>query len=245
MKVLYQPKGRAGEYAGWALNVALGCPHGCVFCYAPKCLHMTREKFRTNLAPRTAMVGKYLNADCQTLATREPGATVFMSFFCDPFGTERIATLTGWVLSVIAGEGLRPRILTKQGAIVQGYIAQLAATAAEVGVSLNNLFPSKWEPYAPPPVERVKTLELAHDAGLYTWVSVEPTIDPAQALQMMKSLVPCGIVNEWRVGKLNHFPEIADKVDWKAYYLEASKVLAGQKIYWKKDLLEAAGVCHS
>lgn len=31
--LLYQPKGAAGEYAKWALNLYNGCSHGCTYCY--------------------------------------------------------------------------------------------------------------------------------------------------------------------------------------------------------------------
>lgn len=31
--LLYQPRGAAGEYAKWALNLYNGCTHGCTYCY--------------------------------------------------------------------------------------------------------------------------------------------------------------------------------------------------------------------
>lgn len=32
-KLIYQPKGPAGEYAKWAVNLHNGCTHGCTYCY--------------------------------------------------------------------------------------------------------------------------------------------------------------------------------------------------------------------
>lgn len=32
-KALYQPKGKAGEYAKWACNFYNGCSNGCEYCY--------------------------------------------------------------------------------------------------------------------------------------------------------------------------------------------------------------------
>lgn len=32
-KLIYQPKGPAGEYAQWAVNLHNGCTHGCTYCY--------------------------------------------------------------------------------------------------------------------------------------------------------------------------------------------------------------------
>ena len=31
--LIYQPKGPAGEYAKWAVNLHNGCTHGCTYCY--------------------------------------------------------------------------------------------------------------------------------------------------------------------------------------------------------------------
>lgn len=31
--LIYQPKGAAGEYAKWAVNLHNGCTHGCTYCY--------------------------------------------------------------------------------------------------------------------------------------------------------------------------------------------------------------------
>jgi DNA repair photolyase len=33
--VIYEPKGKAGEYAPLALNLYAGCSHGCTYCFAP------------------------------------------------------------------------------------------------------------------------------------------------------------------------------------------------------------------
>jgi DNA repair photolyase len=35
-KAIYSPKGKAGEYAEYACNLYVGCPHGCTYCYLRK-----------------------------------------------------------------------------------------------------------------------------------------------------------------------------------------------------------------
>lgn len=39
MNVIYEPKGRAREYAPLACNLYMGCTHGCKYCYAPACMY--------------------------------------------------------------------------------------------------------------------------------------------------------------------------------------------------------------
>ncbi len=53
---------------------------------------------------------------------------------------------------------------------------------------------------------------LAHDRGIKTWVSLEPVIDPEQALILVDTLHR--YVSHWKVGKINHHPEAENGVDW-------------------------------
>ena len=56
MHPFYEPKGAAREYAPLALNLYNGCSHGCTYCYAPACVHRSREDFRTNVTPRKGII---------------------------------------------------------------------------------------------------------------------------------------------------------------------------------------------
>ena len=43
--VIYEPRGKAREYAPLAVNLYNGCGHSCEYCYAPSFIHTTRNKF--------------------------------------------------------------------------------------------------------------------------------------------------------------------------------------------------------
>lgn len=45
MSVIYEPRGRAREYAPLACNVYSGCDHGCKYCYAPAVIRKSRQDF--------------------------------------------------------------------------------------------------------------------------------------------------------------------------------------------------------
>lgn len=71
--------------------------------------------------------------------------------------------------------------------------------------------------------------------GIYTWVSIEPVIEPLEALVIIASLV--GKVDEFKIGKINHFPKFEINVDWANFLEKAEKLLQGEKYMIKKSLL--------
>jgi DNA repair photolyase len=45
MTIIYEPKGKAREYAPLAANLYKSCSHGCRFCFAPSAMRMGRDTF--------------------------------------------------------------------------------------------------------------------------------------------------------------------------------------------------------
>lgn len=50
--IIYHPAGQAGEYAPLATNPYRGCGHGCVYCYVPAAIRMSRTDFDAGAKPR-------------------------------------------------------------------------------------------------------------------------------------------------------------------------------------------------
>jgi hypothetical protein len=65
---------------------------------------------------------------------------------------------------------------------------------------------------------------------------MEPVIDPAQALALVKALHP--FVSHWKVGKLNYNKEISDHVDWPGFKADITSILnsLGADYYLKNSL---------
>jgi hypothetical protein len=94
----------------------------------------------------------------------------------------------------------------------------------------------EWEPGAASVEDRVKAIKAFHAAGIRTWVSIEPVVNPAQAVALIDELSPW--VDEWRVGKLNHHPH-AKTVDWYAFAASAIRALEDSgRDYMVKDALQ-------
>ena len=94
-----------------------------------------------------------------------------------------------------------------------------------------------WEPNAAPVEDRIDAIREAYRRGIPTWVSIEPIIIPQQALALIETL--SDVVDEWRIGKLNHHP-LAATIDWAAWaprLLDAAQ--ASGRRYMIKDALAA------
>jgi len=70
MNIIYEPKGRAREYAELAANLYSGCAHGCEYCYAPGALRVNRTDFRLCVKPRKDCL-QQLEKDAAKLAPDE------------------------------------------------------------------------------------------------------------------------------------------------------------------------------
>jgi DNA repair photolyase len=73
--------------------------------------------------------------------------------------------------------------------------------------------------------ERLTVLKTANKADIFTWVSLEPVIDPDQALEVIRIAHP--YVNFWKVGKLNHMKNYEQDVDWQKFLFDAETLLSG------------------
>jgi hypothetical protein len=115
----------------------------------------------------------------------------------------------------------------------------LLKLGGRLGTSLVwNTGPSeRWEPKAADVGDRLSAMVNAHEAGIYNWVSVEPVIDPAEAIEGVQMALMCH-ADEFRVGKINHNKALEEAVDWQAFTDEAYDLLlqSGKKFVFKQSL---------
>lgn len=242
-KLLYSPSGRAGEYAnhGFAANLYNGCTHGCRYCYVPACKRTTADKFHATVTPQKDVL-KRLEHDVNLGVLDEP---IFLSFSCDPYPPVSINEITREAINIILKSGNAVNILTKGGMrACRDFDLLSQGSRNKIGATLtffNSVWSKEWEPAAALPGNRISMLWHAMDKGIYTWVSMEPVIDPNQTIELIDQVAP--FVNEIRLGKWNHSAE-SNSINWKNFYHEAKARLDfhGVKYIIKDDLLNAAGV---
>jgi DNA repair photolyase len=240
MQSIYEPKGAAREYAPLALNLYRGCEHGCTYCYAPLCLHMTRENF-SNVSARAGIIDT-LEKDLKKFV---PKQTVLLSFTSDPYQPiERTLRLTRSALEVMDGVVPSVAILTKNTIVCDDFDI-IARNCWYVGTTLSCYSPEyakQYEPYAPLPAERIKMLEMAENAGIDTFVSVEPVLSEAELELLLQKIKHLKIRNGVRIGKWNHNAE-ANKINWKSVLDTAiSYANSGKPVYIKDELAKFGNV---
>ena len=82
MKIIYEPKARAAEYALLAVNHYKGCKHGCTYCYVPGVLRISNEEFHSKVEPKRDVLAR-VGADAKTLSGTD--RRVLLCFACDPY----------------------------------------------------------------------------------------------------------------------------------------------------------------
>ncbi len=234
--IIYAPAGQAGEYSALATNPYRGCGHKCSYCYVPNVLRMTRPDFDAGAVPRKDFLK---NLEKDAIKYRALGITeqCMLSFTTDPYHPGD-NTLTRPVLETLKAYGLGICTLTKGGhrAVRDIDLFRPGRDAfASTLTSLDEAFSRKWERGATLPLDRLRTLQEFHNAGIFTWVSLEPVLDTAATLEIIRQTHR--FVDLYKVGRVNYVG-LTKTTDWKKFTHDVLRVLddTGARHYIKKDL---------
>lgn len=240
--VIYRPAGNAGEYAPLATNPWKGCGHECLYCYVPNATKIDRGLFNEGAIFRGQSYIDRLKNDLRRHAHLSGTANeqIFITFSSDPFHLGDLAP-TRQVIEMLQGGGLAVCTLSKGGEralpFLDLYRPDRDAYAATL-TSLHDAFSLKWERKAALPGDRIATLKRFHEAGIFTWVSIEPTLSVEESLMIIKATR--GFVDHFKIGRANYLKEITRTTDWRDYTLRVIDLCAryGISHYIKKDLQE-------
>lgn len=238
--IIYPPKGQAGEYSKLAANPYRGCGNQCGYCYVPLVLKMQRQEFDAGAVPRENFINR-LTKDARKYQTLGISEQVMLSFTTDPYPVMRDggpSLLTRETIKVLRDHGMAFCTLTKGGsrALRDLDLFRPGRDAfASTLTSLDESFSLKWERQAALPADRIAALKHFHDAGIYTWVSLEPVLDTEATKQIIRETH--GFVNLYKIGRVNYVG-LTKTTDWKRFTQEIVELVnnLGVEHYIKKDL---------
>jgi DNA repair photolyase len=240
-KIIYAPKGQAGEYAPLAINIYRGCGHRCCYCWVPQYTHMSRAEFDAGAVPRKGFSIEQLRKEAAQLRAAEVTDQILLSFSTDPYhpGHPGGTVLTRETLIVLCEYGLGFCLLTKGGTRALRDIDLYRPTKDAFAVtltSLSNTFSQKWERNAPLPSDRIAALKAFFESGIFTWVSLEPTLHIEVSLAIVRATHE--FVDLYKVGRANYCGTLTKQTDWRTYTLRMIDLLTqlGKAHYIKQDL---------
>lgn len=234
--IIYAPRGQAGEYARLATNPYRGCGHKCAYCYVPKVLRMERAEFDAGANPRPDFL-KALTKDAAKYSAAGITEQVMLSFTTDPFNPYDMS-LTRSTLEILQDHGLGICTLTKGGSRALPYLDMFRPgrdAFASTLTSLDDAFSLKWERGAQLPGDRIATLKTFHAAGIFTWVSLEPTLNTDSSLAIIEATHE--FVDLYKIGRANYLP-MTYTTNWEEYTHRTVELVnrLGIKHYIKHDL---------
>ena len=261
MRIIYEPRGRAEEYALLAASGFGNCGSGCHYCFNYEALCRTYEEFRKPYVRKGVLTD--FRKDCEELAATGEQREILLSFTTDPYNElEDQYQITRAMIQILIENGLHFTILTKGKRPLRDIdLLQEEPNLCRFGTTLtliDEMVRELWEPGATPGKFRVECLQYAATHGIRTWASIEPVIYPNQSLELMRLAAP--YCQEFRIGKLNHtgsghLKEFMASIRYVPptdeqmvqFVKDAAELLewTGRKGIFKKDMqpyLKAAGI---
>ena len=234
--LIYAPKGQAGEYAPLATNPYRGCGHKCAYCYVPAVLRMDRKEFDKTATARANFLDA-LRKEAYKYQSLNVSDQVMLSFTTDPYHPFD-NSITSDVIQLLQQFGLDVCTLTKGGsrALRDLHLFRPDHDAfASTLTSLDDDFSKKWESGAALASDRVSTLKKFHEAGIFTWVSLEPTLDCEASIEIIRETH--NFVNLYKIGRVNYLP-MTKTTNWEDYTHKMINLCQQLNVnhYIKKDL---------
>ncbi len=214
------------EYANYSLNHVEGCSHGCTYpCYAM----MMKKRYGVIKSYQDWTEPKIVSNTLELLDKELPKLKskinkVFLCFTTDPFMYQvlEVEQLTLKILkrlnedkikAVLISKGVYPNALTDRAV----YNEQ-----NEYGITVvfsSDDYRRRFEPQAAPLDLRVQALKMLHDAGLKTWVSMEPYPTPNIVKQDIREILrKISFVDRIVFGKWNYNKSTSQFLHYKNFY---------------------------
>lgn len=197
---------------GYAINPYVGCPHGCIYCYA---------EFMRGVTGHEEAWGEFLDAkdfDTASLvkfAASHRGERVFMSSVTDCYNPyEARFGATRKVLEALVSSDTNLQILTKSSLVTRDLDLLQTMPNVRVGVSLSVIDESlrrMLEPRASPVATRIAAIKKLRAAGVKTYIFVAPIFPQITPVFDIISRYGDAADEIW-FDRLNLYPNFRDKI---------------------------------
>jgi len=256
-KIIYQPKGKAQEYAKYAANTHVGCSGACSYCYN-----------------RTGITAKVLGGDTPTLKKclkdedeamqifmREADQNIeelrkhglFFNFVSDPFLPETIG-LNIFAMRYCIINGIPVKALTKQTWWAEDFLMEMEQNETAWNLDYHKVQEliafgftltghDELEPGCATNEDRIRAMKVLNAEGFKTWASIEPIIDLDASWRMIEEvreycdLMKIGLRSGAKYDKehLRFFMQriiaLADTYQFKYYFKDSILKATGQTRY--------------
>jgi len=214
----------------YTINAYRGCQHGCTYCYA-----RFMKRTTGHIEPWGEFVDVKINAPelLQKEITRKPRGRVWISGVCDAYQPlERKHKLTRKCLEILTAHDWLVTIQTKSPLVLRDIDLLSKGSDIEVGFTITTADDNirrLFEPNAPPINERIKALEVLHQAGIRTFAMIAPMLPGAGGLAaLLKGRVDYILIDrmnyhysDWVYRKLNLEAAMSDE-----FFSQTGKELA-------------------
>lgn len=240
---IYQPTGKAAEYAPWACNFYTGCSNNCLYCYCKRGVmshvwtpYPNLKKIFKNETHAYEVFVRELERNLDVL--RKTG--LFFSFTTDPMLPDtRILTMLA--VTECIHRQVPVQILTKcADFIVPCHLDTLNDDLKKyvaVGFTLTGC--DEMEPNAPGNYDRVRTMLELHRLGFKTFASLEPVVKPHCSLAVLN------VISGWcdliKVGLLSGKRKYGEG-ELEALYEIMLNDTRGSRFYLKNSFVEALDI---
>ncbi len=248
-KAIYQPKGKAKEYAEWACNLYTGCENNCAYCYCKRgvlssAMGGPRALLKTCFSDPSDAFHTFLEELQRKVDSIRVQGGLFFSFSSDPCLPETI-DLTMSCIGCATGMEVPCVILTKCAdwvldTTMTDWVETLSISRKLLRIGFTLTGHDELEPGASPNLKRISAMRKLHDAGFRTFASIEPVIDFESSLDMIR--LTAGICDEYKIGLISGKKDAYAAYDMPArlsrFVTEVNGLVGGVPVLWKKSVLD-------
>ena len=258
-KAIYSPKGKAGEYAKYAVNFYVGCSNDCDYCYCKRGIlgHAmgapvaTLKKCFKDEIDAVLTFEKELMKNLEEI--RKHG--LFFTFTSDPM-LDNTRKLTIQAVDFAIRNDINCKILTKRADFIdslpQWWFYKEYRGNIAFGFTLTGH--DELEHGASTNAERMDCMRNLHNAGFKTFASIEPIVTLFESEMMIQMTLDCcdlykiGLMSGKRPYSRDEVTLFCSRVDAMIAKrnsfvpLPSDKPYNKPKVYWKDSVLEYIGM---